>query len=153
MARNRVEQAPRTPPRIANQIVLFLLRTPLHGLVSNVLLLLTFKGRKSGKSFTTPLGYTQQGKTITLFTDHPWWKNLRANPSVTITLKGKTFEGVAEVIAEDRDAIEKALLAFVRERPQAARAYSVTMDAAGQPDPASVNAAANRFTLIRVHLV
>ena len=42
---------------IMNPAIKLILRSPLHGLMSKRLLLITFTGRKSGKQFTTPLGY------------------------------------------------------------------------------------------------
>ena len=37
----------------------FILRSPLHGMVSKYLTLITFTGRKSGKNYTTPVSYSQ----------------------------------------------------------------------------------------------
>src|SRR5450755_2404646 len=54
------------PPRLArvliNSLVTTILRSPWHGLRSHRLLLLTFTGRKSGKEFTTPMRYVQEGE-------------------------------------------------------------------------------------------
>lgn len=148
---NDAKRTPRTPPKFLNQIMSLLLRFP--GPLSNQLTLLTFIGRKSGKTFTTPLGFTRQGNTIALFTDHGWWKNLRENPSVTLRLQGKKVKGNAEVIHDDKEKIAQELLDFVRQRPNAARAYNVKLDASGQPIQESVQQASQWFTLIYVHLV
>lgn len=149
---NAPKHTPRTPPRFLNQLMTFLLRSPVQGPLGNQLLLLTFTGRKSGKTFTTPLGYTRQGNTVVLFTDHPWYKNLQENSSVTLRLQGKQVKGTAEVVHDDKEKIAQELAAFVRQRPNGARAYNVTLDAAKQPDPISVQQAAQLFTLIYVHL-
>ncbi|GCE30642.1 hypothetical protein KDA_61260 [Dictyobacter alpinus] len=142
---------PRNPPKFLNNVMKFVLASPLHSIFSKSLLLLTFTGRKSGKSFTIPLGYRQDGNTIFLFTDHKWWKNLVGNAPVTLHLKGKQVSGTAEVI-EDKEVTEKELQTFLLVNPNAARAYSVTMDAAGQPDPNQLRDAARRFMHIRIHL-
>ena len=56
------------PPRLVriliNSLVTAILRSPWHGMRSNRLLLLTFTGRKSGKEFTTPIRYEQDGETL-----------------------------------------------------------------------------------------
>ncbi len=135
-----------------NSIMAFLLHSPLQGPLGSQLVLLTFTGRKSGKTFTTPLGYTKRGNTIVLFTDHAWYKNLIDNPSVTLRLQGKEFKGRAEVIHDDKELIAKELAAFVQERSGAARAYNVKLDAEKRPDPVSVQQAAQLFTLIYVYL-
>ena len=149
---NTPTHTPRTPPKLLNQIMTFLLQSPLQGLLGSQLILLTFTGRKSGKTYTTPLGYTKRGDTVVLFTDHGWYKNLLEHPSVTLRLQGKQLKGTAEVIHDDKELIAKELTAFVQERSGAARAYSVKLDASKQPDPVSVQRAAQLFTLIYVHL-
>jgi deazaflavin-dependent oxidoreductase (nitroreductase family) len=136
-----------------NQIMAFLLRSPLSGPLGNQLVLLTFTGRKSGKPYTTPLGYIRRGDTVVLFTDHAWYKNLLEHPSVTLHLQGKQLQGNAEVIHDDKELIARELTAFVQERSGAARAYNVKLNDSKQPDPASVQQAAQLFTLIYVHLV
>lgn len=45
-----------------------LLRSPFHGVVSNSLMLVTFTGCKTGNEYTTPVGYRQEGDTLTVFT-------------------------------------------------------------------------------------
>lgn len=142
----------RTPPKFANKIMTLLLRSPLHGLMSNSILLLSYKGRKSGKMYTLPLGYVRQGDTVTLLTDHKWWINLRDQPSVVLLMQGKAFKGTAEVIHENKEMIVQELLAFVQQHKGAARAYGVQIDTSGQPDPKSARQAAQRFTLIRIQL-
>ena len=149
---NTPKRTPRTPPKFLNQLMTFLLRSPIQGPLGNQLLLLTFTGRKSRKTYTTPLGYTRQDNTVVLFTDHSWYKNLQENPSVTLRLQGKQVQGTAEVIHDDKERIAQELALFVHQRPNAARAYNVTLDATKQPDPTSVQQAAQLFTLIYVHL-
>ena len=57
--------------RMMNKLPLFLLRSPLHGVMSKRVLLVTFTGRKSGKAYTTPVSYMREGD-IVFFTDSPW---------------------------------------------------------------------------------
>ncbi len=153
MSTSIVEKAPRQIPPIINKIMVLLLRSPLHGLVSRHILLFTFRGRKSGKTFAIPLGYMRQGDRITLFTDHNWWKNLRGGVPVTLRIQGKTYQGSATALPEDKELTVSELQAFVKNAPMSARAYDIQMDAKGQPDLASVQSAAQRFTLIHVQLI
>lgn len=146
-------KARQAPPKFINKSLVVLLRSPLHGLVSKSLMLLTYRGRKSGKMYTIPVGYTRQEDTVTLFTDHNWWKNLRDQAPVTLRLRGKKLQGTAEVIHDDIELITEGLMAFVQQHSRAAPAYGVKLDANGQPDRASAQQAAQRFTLIRIHLV
>jgi deazaflavin-dependent oxidoreductase (nitroreductase family) len=69
------------------------------------LLLLTTKGAKSGKSYTTPIMYMPDGEDLIVFASnmgaatHPdWYHNLVAHPEVTVEVgSDETFDGVAVV--------------------------------------------------------
>jgi hypothetical protein len=69
---------------------------------SDRLLLLTFAGRKSGKEFTTPMRYVQEGETLKLWVVRsPWWKNLVGEAMVHVLLRGEMCPGTAEVLPEE----------------------------------------------------
>ena len=100
------------PPRPArilmNALVTTILRSRWHRMRSDHLLLLTFTGRKSGKAFTTPLRYTQEGATLRITVVYPWWKNLVGNATVRILLRGQMRIGCAELLPEkDGEAVVK----------------------------------------------
>ena len=149
MAADPSLQARQAPPKFMNNLMTFMLRSPLHGMMSKFIMLISFRGRKSGKLYTIPVGYMQQGKTVTLFTDHNWWKNLRNNATVTLHIQGKDYQGTTEAIHNQPDIIAPALAEFVQKNSRAAQAYGITLNAAKQPDPESVQ----RFTLVRVQLL
>ena len=92
------------PPRpariLVNAIVTTILRSRWHGIRSNSLLLLTFTGRKSGKQFTTPIHYMQEGNTLQMTVVYPWWKNLVEDATVRVLLRGEMHTGTAEVLPE-----------------------------------------------------
>jgi len=72
--------------KIYNPMMKALLRSPLHGMVSNGIMLITFHGRKSGKVHSTPVNYLREGNNITVFSrrDRVWWRNLRGGAEVTV---------------------------------------------------------------------
>ncbi|HZU71045.1 MAG TPA: nitroreductase/quinone reductase family protein [Ktedonobacteraceae bacterium] len=152
MAVETKASAARRPPKIANKIAALLLRSPMHRLMSNFLLLLTFTGSKTGKRYTIPIGYQREGNMLRLFTDHTWYKNLLKFPTVKVRIQGKEYTGTAEVIREDKEVIAREMEVFVRHLPNAARAYGVSFDEDGKPNQESLSNAAERFVLIRVHL-
>lgn len=53
MAVDTSRQARQAPPKFINSAVALLLRSPLHSIASKSLMLLTFTGRKSGKSIAS----------------------------------------------------------------------------------------------------
>ncbi len=76
-----------TPPRLfrllvkaQNPCITWLLRSPLHAVVSRIYMLITFTGSKSGTVYTTPVQYAQQGDRLSIITSagYTWWKNLRS---------------------------------------------------------------------------
>ena len=103
------------PPRpvriLANTIATAILRSPWHGMRSDRLLLLTFTGRKSGKEFTTPMRYVQEGETLLMRVVYPWWKNLVGEATVRVLLRGEMRTGTAEVLPEeDGEVVVKVYL-------------------------------------------
>jgi deazaflavin-dependent oxidoreductase (nitroreductase family) len=130
----------------------FILRSPLHGMVSKTVLLITFTGRKSGKVYTTPVDYSQDGDLVTIFTHANWWKNLQNDAPVTLRIRGRELQGLAEPVAEDKSAIATGLTAHLRKVPSDAQYYGVTFDAQGNPGAEEVEKAVQTVVMIRVRL-
>jgi deazaflavin-dependent oxidoreductase (nitroreductase family) len=87
-----------------NPFVAALLRSPLHGLLSKQVMLLTFIGRKSGRAYTTPVEYSGEGEVLTIWSGHRWCANLRGGAPVEVRLRGRQHAAWAEVI-DDRDEL------------------------------------------------
>ncbi len=103
-----------------NPLVKFILRSPLHGILSGSTLLLTFTGRKSGRQYMTPISYAREGNTILLITSrkHSWWKNLQNSAPVTARVKGQALQGAAQVAAVDEAALVEAMQKVYRGIPK-----------------------------------
>jgi hypothetical protein len=95
-------KTPRLVRTLINALMTTILRSPRHGMVSPRLLLITFTGRKSGREFTTPIRYVQEGETIGIkvLAEYPWWKNLLEEATVHVLLRGQMRTGTAEVFPE-----------------------------------------------------
>lgn len=141
-----------TVPPFVNNTMKFVLRSPVHGMVSKFILLITFTGRKSGKTYTTPVSYSQENDQVYIFTHANWWKNLCGGASVTLCMHGQERKGWAEPVAEDKDAIAAELSAHLRKVPSDAKYYSVTLDQYGNPRAAEVEKAVQSVVMIRVWL-
>jgi len=146
-----MSQTPTVPPFVTGTMK-FVLRSPVHGLVSKTVLLITFTGRKSGKTYTTPVDYSQSGDLVTVFTHANWWKNLRGGAPVTLRIRGRDIEGLAEPIAEDKQTVAAGLAAHLRKVPSDAKYYHVTFDNQGNPNPKQVEKAAQYTVMIRIKL-
>lgn len=151
----------RTPPiptwvfeRLVNPLVMTLLRSPLHGLVSDALLSITFTGRKTGRSYTTPVGYEELDGTlyITSQNDRSWWKNLRGGARVSVRLRGERRVGHAEVI-EDNGAVADYVLGFVdRNGLDSVGRLALSFDGDGVPDRETLAAGLDGVAVIEIEL-
>lgn len=131
---------PRPPPAIVQSILMGLLRSPLHSLLSKNLLLLHFSGRKSGRHYQIPVAYVQDGTSILIASRARWWKNLCGGTPVELLLRGRHVAGTAEV-SEKVAQREADLRRVLRGANQVARFMEVTLDQAGDPDPSELAAA------------
>lgn len=155
-AARRVEE-PRVPPqwllRLMNLVPNALLRSPLHGLMSERVLLLGFTGRRSGRVYTTPMSYAREGDEILMSTEAPWWRNLAGGAAVGLRLRGQEVRGFARVHSGGQDAAE-GLRRLVERYPGGyARFLGVTLDGSGKPDPEGILRAVERgrvFVSVRI---
>src|SRR5579884_1954900 len=124
-----------------NAIFSMILRSPLHGRLSKRFMLLSFKGRKSGKRYTLVVGYMREGDEIEVISPRGWWKNLRGeNRAVRMLLEGKWRAGIAEVFHGDETVVE-ATLRFMQISPALVRMYRVELEDDGWPKRESVRQA------------
>ncbi len=140
--------------RVLNPVMKALLRSPLHGMASTNIMLITFTGRKSGRQYTTPVSYVREGQTVRCFThaDTPWWRNLRDGGDVTLRIRGGDVAGRAEAIHEDPKRATDALQGFLRQVPRDAGYYDVAIGAKGEPNPGDLERAGEHTILIETQL-
>lgn len=86
--------------KIVNPVIKSILRSPFHKIISGNFIVLTFKGRRTGKQVSTPVGYTRKSNSLIVFTFSSWWKNLKENPEVSILLQGRDVKGKIEIITD-----------------------------------------------------
>jgi deazaflavin-dependent oxidoreductase (nitroreductase family) len=146
-----MSETPTIPPYV-NTAMKFILRSPAHGMVSKTILLITFTGRKSGKTYTTPVSYSQNGDQVSIFTHAAWWRNLLSAAPVTLHMQGRDIQGLAETVTGDKQAVAAGLTAHLRKVPGDARYYGVTFDEQGNPRPEEVEKAAQTVVMIHVRL-
>ena len=115
-----------TPPGWLNALMRVMLRTPgLQTLVGKGTALITFTGRKSGRTYSTPISYIRKGDRV-LLTGHvtrQWWRNLAADPTPTIRLAGTDYVGTATVTPAGDDL--DAFVEFLEAQPAVAKASGV----------------------------
>jgi deazaflavin-dependent oxidoreductase (nitroreductase family) len=139
---------------VINPVVKFILRSPLHGLMSRNTVLLEFKGRKSGKTYTTPVSYRAAGDHVYCFTDkaNKWWHNLRHGDKVALTLRGRRLVGKPTVLADGSAPVRAALRDLLIASPRDASHAGVKFDADGQPVASDVAEASKRLVFISIEV-
>lgn len=146
-----MSETPTVPPAV-NRAMKLILRSPAHGMVDKTILLITFTGRKSGKTYTTPVSYSQYDDQVYVFTHATWWKNLRSSTPVTLRIRGRELQGLAEPVAEDKQAIAAGLSQHLRKVPSDAKFYGVTFDDYKNPRAEEVEKAAQTVVMIGIRL-
>jgi hypothetical protein len=95
--------------RTANPVVRLVLSSPLHPLLSRSLALIAVTGLKSGRHYTFPVGYKQEGDRVTIGVGWPerklWWRNLRGGAPVRVRLRGTVRDGHAEAHGDERTGV------------------------------------------------
>jgi len=85
--------------RLLNPLLRSILSSPLHPLLSGRIALITFTGRRSGRSYTIPVLYELDGELVRIPVDWParkrWWRNLRESAPVSLRLRGRQRGGQA----------------------------------------------------------
>jgi deazaflavin-dependent oxidoreductase (nitroreductase family) len=138
--------------RLLNPLVAGILRSPLHSLLSKDMMLLTFTGRRSGKSYETPVSYVRDGEVVRCFTHSLWARNLRGGADVTVLVRGDERNGRADVVTGDVDRIARAIEDFLTRVPRDLPYYDVTPDRDGRPNASEVRRAAEETSLIEIRL-
>ncbi|HEX7658167.1 MAG TPA: nitroreductase/quinone reductase family protein [Pseudonocardiaceae bacterium] len=145
--------------RTSNPIVIALLRSPLHWPLSRSVLLITVRGRRTGRPYTLPVVYAKIGSTILIVPGDPehktWWRNLREPATVELLLRGREVTGVGRAIrAQDdlttvADAMRDYLAAFP---PSAAQRGLTVVEHEVIDDETTLRAAVANDVIVRVDL-
>ena len=104
MDRPPVENAepPSAALRVLNPLMKALLRSPLHGAASKHMMLLTLTGRKSGRTYTLPVGRHEIDGRLVLSAGGNWRHNLHGGADITLLIDGRERKANA-VYEEDID--------------------------------------------------
>ena len=137
-----------------NPLITFLLKTPiLHGMVSNSMMLVTITGRKSGKTFSTPVSYVQNENILITLSQRKrkWWRNLRGGAPVELRLRGKQRQARGEAL-EKVPEIADMLKIFFRAARHMAKAFEISSDADGNFIRADLERTAETMIVVRFQL-
>ena len=132
-----------------------LLRSPMHAIASDNLGILNYRGRISGRKFSTPLSFVRDGDVVRLLSSHntAWWKNFADGPTeVEVEIARKTYGGHAQVWSKDSDYLRSGVRQFLTALPRDAKVYGIRLDDERKPIESQIAKAADHVVLVEVQL-
>ena len=122
-----------------------------RGIGSRTLMVLEFTGKETGRPYSFPVGYMQEGETLFCYSPFSWWRNLRGGAPVTVVLRGRKLTGIANVNT-DTNQIATGLDSYLRHNPGDAFFFRVKLDQNRRPNPDDIVKAARANVQIRIEL-
>ena len=140
-----------------NTIVIWLLKSPFHGLMSGNTVLLGYEGRKSGKRYIVPVNFVrvagEDGDLLLITSERgrTWWRNLRGGSPVNLRLQGMRLTAPACSL-EGIQEVEDGLMTYFAHAPGSARYFKVGLDEGGAPKGEDVARVAHDRVIIEVDI-
>lgn len=91
--------------RLWNPIYRRLLRSPLHRPWSRFALVIEFAGRRTGRSYSTPIHYVQDGDRLLLTSGDRWCVNFETGAPVAVWLRGRHYRATAKMLDDERESL------------------------------------------------
>jgi hypothetical protein len=119
-----------------NRVMVWLLRSPFHWILSRSILVLRVIGIKSGRAYDVPVNYifvpNPNGNRllITSQRDRTWWRNLRGRVEVDLTYQGKRGTAFAQAF-ESLEDVAEGLKHYFKASPKSARFFNIQLSADG----------------------
>ena len=106
-----------------------ILRSPIHRLVSRRLVLLSYTGRRSGRTFSIPVGMHDIDEQMCVLTNSRWRVNLRGAHDLELLLAGQRHAGRG-ILDEDPDSVAAVYARLIEQlgRARAGRALGIRIN-------------------------
>ena len=133
-----------------NPIMVWLLESPLHGMLSGNMMVIQYTGRKSGKAYRLPISYKRVNDTLltSSYKRRTWWRNLRGGVPVIVHLQGKDIPGQTEVI-EDEQGVMNGITDYIGGELRTAGLFGVKLGTDRQPESDSLRQVARDQVIVR----
>ena len=110
--------------RLANPLVRAILRSGGHRLLSGSLLVLSYRGHRSGRTFEIPLRYVERtDRRLVVVAVRPgrklWWRSFARSAPADVALRGKRVTVLGSLVEDE--ARDDALAAYVARYPSSGR--------------------------------
>jgi deazaflavin-dependent oxidoreductase (nitroreductase family) len=114
---------------VGDRLVIALLGSPLHRLLSGSTDVIRYTGRRTGRAIETPTQYVRDGEDVVILVGHPdrktWWRNFRTEQDVELLLARRwvPMRAVAVVGTEQPNTAARLLDVYVRRYPKVAKSF------------------------------
>jgi len=125
---------PEAMVKVANPIMRWLLESPLHRLVDKHLMLLRFRGRRTGRAYVVAVGRRTIDGQLAALTNSGWRVNFRGGAPVEVSLEGEHRRGDAELV-EKPEEVARIYANLIEEygREQAGRRLGIRINVDRMP--------------------
>ena len=136
---------------LINPFVALLARSPLHFIISHQLLVIQFKGRKSGKQYLVPVSYHEHESSYTCVTlrSNIWWRNLKEVSHTKIWLKGTLKNAQIDLEFNNDQIVESTLRDLVTNNRVDAYFAKIKLNKDGSPDSDDLIQAGKIHTVLK----
>ena len=137
--------------RYFNPFMRLVLGSRAHRMMSGQLMLLSFTGRRTGRSYTTPVSYVRDGTNLLVPGGGGWWKNLTSG-TARVRLQG-TWRVVTPEVIREPVALSAVLGRMLAINPAIAVFTGIRLGADGRPSARSLERERRRgFVVVRLHI-
>ena len=134
--------------RIANVLMRRVLALPFETPISRRLMLLTFKGRKSGRTYRQPVSYVSDGDVLLTPGGGRWKLNLVDGQPISVRLRGRDVLAIPELV-DDQDEVDRLLRRMMSLNPRLA-SFVPFIEKDQEIDPGRLRAAIEHgFRIVR----
>jgi hypothetical protein len=148
-------EPPEALARVVNPVIKVLLRSPLHRPFSRHLMVLAFRGRKTGKTYEVVVGRHELDGALlvpTGTTGRRWRLNFRGRTSVEVTLEGRRQRGQGELLEEPDEVARVHQLLLARVGPKNARRLGLRVNVDREPTVEELKVPLANRGVVRIEL-
>ena len=112
---------------LGNRLVIAVLRSPMHRMLSGSTAVVRYIGPKSGRTISTPTQYAEHSGELIVLVGHPetknWWRNFRSDRDLDVLVRRHwlPMRGRVVIGADEPEEIAPLLDAYLSRFPKAVR--------------------------------
>ena len=137
-----------------NPLIVAILRSPVHWLLSRGLMLVTITGRRTGRRYTIPVGYHELSDAIVVLVsdaaNRSWWRNFQQPGLVQLRVRGRIVPARAQVLPVDDPEFRRRAEQSFRRARFISRIFGIEFDPARGLTPEQVKSLGEYAVIVRM---